>query len=389
MDLKRSIQTGPEGPETHLMNNSEGGFFMIRNMKVGTKLIAAFSLVSLAMLVVGALGYVGMGKMSRCANEIAANRMPSIISLQTINESKTAIQRAERAIMIPAFYKSTTEMQRQYKNMENAWKKVDDGWKTYEPLPRTGEEEALWKQFVPAWGEWKKYQGQVVDLVKAGKHNDSLELSIGKTRTALDNAEKLLRDLIALNEREARNDQATLRQTEKTAKISIIIVNLLAVLLALAFGVIISRMITKPIEKVVHMIQEFGKGHLGVRLRLNQQDEIGVMAQAMDQFADDLQNNVLGTMQKIADGDVSMEVTPKDDGDEITPALKKMIESLKGLTSEATMLTSAAVAGKLATRADASKFQGDYKKIVQGVNDTLDAVIGPLNVSAEYVDRIS
>ena len=35
------------------------------------------------------------------------------------------------------------------------------------------------------------------------------------------------------------------------------------------------------------------------------------------------------------------------------------------------------------------KHNGDYGKIVKGVNDTLDAVIGPLNVAAEYVDRIS
>ena len=40
-------------------------------------------------------------------------------------------------------------------------------------------------------------------------------------------------------------------------------------------------------------------------------------------------------------------------------------------------------------RADASKHQGDFRKIVQGVNDTLDAVIGPLNVAAKYVDDIS
>ena len=45
--------------------------------------------------------------------------------------------------------------------------------------------------------------------------------------------------------------------------------------------------------------------------------------------------------------------------------------------------------GKLATRADATKHQGDFRKIIEGVNVTLDAVIEPLNVSAEYVDRIS
>ncbi len=34
-------------------------------------------------------------------------------------------------------------------------------------------------------------------------------------------------------------------------------------------------------------------------------------------------------------------------------------------------------------------FKGGYREIVQGVNNTLDAVIGPLNVAAEYVDRIA
>ena len=35
------------------------------------------------------------------------------------------------------------------------------------------------------------------------------------------------------------------------------------------------------------------------------------------------------------------------------------------------------------------RHEGDFRKIVEGVNDTLDAVIGPLNVAAEYVERIS
>jgi methyl-accepting chemotaxis protein len=43
------------------------------------------------------------------------------------------------------------------------------------------------------------------------------------------------------------------------------------------------------------------------------------------------------------------------------------------------MLAKAAVEGKLDTRADASKHTGDFQKIVTGVNETLDAVIGPIN----------
>ena len=64
-------------------------------------------------------------------------------------------------------------------------------------------------------------------------------------------------------------------------------------------------------------------------------------------------------------------------------------EAVNAMMADAMMLSRAAIEGKLSTRADASKHQGDYRKVVEGVNATLDAVIGPLNVAAKYVDDIS
>ena len=69
--------------------------------------------------------------------------------------------------------------------------------------------------------------------------------------------------------------------------------------------------------------------------------------------------------------------------------MNQCIDAVNTLVGDASVLSMAAIEGKLATRADATKHQGDFRKIVGGVNDTLDAVIGPLNVAAEYVDRIS
>jgi methyl-accepting chemotaxis protein len=92
----------------------------------------------------------------------------------------------------------------------------------------------------------------------------------------------------------------------------------------------------------------------------------------------------------VAVGDLSREITLKPgDTTSVMSAMKKMVDAIKVLVADANMLSEAAVAGRLATRADASKHQGDFQRIVAGVNDTLDAVIGPLNVAAEYVDRIS
>ena len=73
----------------------------------------------------------------------------------------------------------------------------------------------------------------------------------------------------------------------------------------------------------------------------------------------------------------------------INDTIEIVRSNLKGLIVDMNLLAAAAVEGKLATRADAARHGGDFGKIVEGINRTLDAVIGPLNVAANYVERIS
>ena len=61
---------------------------------------------------------------------------------------------------------------------------------------------------------------------------------------------------------------------------------------------------------------------------------------------------------------------------------------MNGLLAETDRLVTATVAGKLAERGDAAKFAGGLG-LVGGVNNLCDAFVGPINVAAEYVDRIS
>ena len=96
-------------------------------------------------------------------------------------------------------------------------------------------------------------------------------------------------------------------------------------------------------------------------------------------------------VDQISKGAIPAKITANYNGDfnTIKSNLNTCIDAVNALVADANSLSVAAVEGKLATRADVSKHQGDFRKIVQGVNDTLDAVIGPLNVAATYVDQIS
>ena len=95
--------------------------------------------------------------------------------------------------------------------------------------------------------------------------------------------------------------------------------------------------------------------------------------------------------KRIAAGDLSEDVVVSERNElgEIEEALAEVQRSLRQMIADADTLVSAAVEGRLSTRADATRHQGDYRRIVDGVNQTLDAVIGPLNVAADYVEKIS
>ncbi len=93
---------------------------------------------------------------------------------------------------------------------------------------------------------------------------------------------------------------------------------------------------------------------------------------------------------KVADGDLSSRIELKaGDNSSLLYSMEQMSKAILAMVNESKALAQAGVEGKLDKRADASQYKGEFKAVVSGVNATLDAVIGPLNVAAEYVDRIS
>ncbi len=100
------------------------------------------------------------------------------------------------------------------------------------------------------------------------------------------------------------------------------------ILLTLLLAFFLSRAIARPLGQTATMITEIGKGHLSERLNLNREDEIGQMAHAMDEFADNLQHEVIGSLQKLADGDLDLNLIPRDAQDEVRNAFNKLENDL-------------------------------------------------------------
>jgi methyl-accepting chemotaxis protein len=96
-------------------------------------------------------------------------------------------------------------------------------------------------------------------------------------------------------------------------------------------------------------------------------------------------------VESISKGNIPNKITDNYNGDfnAIKNNLNACVDAVNKMAEDANMLAQGAIEGKLSNRADASQHQGDFRKIIEGVNHTLDAVITPLNMAAGYVDNLA
>ncbi len=358
----------------------------INNIRMGTKLIGSFLLVALVIVAVSILSYFNMRTINTNLSDMYSNNVSGITPLGTAYKALYQLRGDNYKYMLIEAERATVK-----NDILTDEKEFDQAIVDYTATNPDGEEAAGLSQITNAWNDYKQQISGDVALVDKGDIQAAIADSAqgGKThdvRTTLDTA---MQDLITLEVNLAKKANDNGNATFASAQIQLLGASIIAVLLAIGLGLLLSNSITGPLQKGVYIMQEMTLGHLSNRLNMQRKDEIGILARSMDLFSADLQNMVVGTVRKIADGDLSTNVTKKDERDEIGPALIQITTSLRGLVAETSILTRAGVEGKLSTRGDASKFKGGYHEIVQGVNNTLDAVIGPLNVAANYMDKIA
>lgn len=94
---------------------------------------------------------------------------------------------------------------------------------------------------------------------------------------------------------------------------------------------------------------------------------------------------------KLSEGDfdLAIDVTNEDETGQLLGSMKNMGEKIKGIVSEIDQVTEAAINGDLQKRCNVRAYGGEFARILEGMNGTMDAVVGPLHMAAEHIEQIS
>jgi methyl-accepting chemotaxis protein len=96
-------------------------------------------------------------------------------------------------------------------------------------------------------------------------------------------------------------------------------------------------------------------------------------------------------VDSISKGNIPDKITEQYQGDfnAIKNNLNTCIDAVNNLVSDANMLAEAAADGRVTARADASQHQGDFRKVVEGVNATLETIVKPIIAVKEAAEAIN
>ncbi len=385
----------------------------MNNMTLGKKISLAFGLVIVLTAILSWVSYSKLTTTAHIYNEITENRLPSIIELSSVESDIRMMMNLERYAMNRRVSYDVRE--EQFKKMEDLWKAVEEASKKFEALPATKEEEKIWGETKSAIQEWYAEHNKIVDKLKernrltasgiggddkaiADLDQSAFEHSM-KATSHFDDLSTHLVEVIDLNIKIAADSDIEADKTRNSAKSFIIFFSLFIVILSIFVAFFISKNINNIVKSMIGetdaLVTAAVDGKLATRGNVESTNfEFQPIVLGFNKVLDAVigpLNVAADYVDKISRGNIPAKITDTYNGDfnTIKNNLNTCIDAVNSMTGDAAMLSKAAVEGKLATRADASKHQGDFRKIVQGVNETLDSVIGPLNVAANYVDRIS
>ncbi|HPO96820.1 MAG TPA: methyl-accepting chemotaxis protein [Bacillota bacterium] len=318
---------------------------MLKNLKLGIKLGLGFGTIACLIMCIAVYSIINLTTINGDIKSIADSGMPKTILAYELIDNLNIVARILRNMVI---LKDPEKIAAENAQIDECSGKIT---KALEELEKDTDEEGKKKLEVlsKTRQEYRTIMQDVRKLALNGKREEATEVLLGKMQAIQDEYFSVLNDFIQYQTNRMTGDAQSANQATSNITNVLIILSLIIVVLAVMIALVVTVSITRPLKTCIEVANQVSQGDMTAEIKVNSKDEVGQLLSAM----------------------------------------QAMVGNIKELVNDTKMLSAAAIAGKLSTRADASKHQGEYRKIVEGINDTLNAVVEPIDEAAAVLQEIA
>nr|WP_268800395.1 methyl-accepting chemotaxis protein [Pseudomonas sp. BSw22131] len=361
----------------------------LRDAKLSSKLIAAFGLCAIITLVVGVLGSRGVSQLSENLNLVFSN---NLVSVARIGESRTKAVEQQRDLYslilatAAAAPQSTKDeiLNRMTANRADSEK----AFTTYRKTPLADDERAAGDKMERDWPAYQTQVQRVVAALQTGDIESARSIMAGDLQRGYATVMDELTLMVDSNNRQIGEGARDADQLQRSATTTLYIGIGVAFIAALALGLFISKLISRPIATAVLSAERIANGDLTHTITSESKDETGQLVSALA----NMQESLKSTIRQIADASHQL-ASAAEELNSVTEdgsrGLLRQNDEIQQAATAVNQMTSAVeeVARNAISTSEASKTASTQAS--NGLGQARDAVAAVNNATVEITSSTS
>jgi methyl-accepting chemotaxis protein len=353
------------------------------NLKIASKLLAAFTAVLLLTIFLGLFSIVQLSKVNDTATDLQKNWLPSV---NAIGEIKYDAARMRSSMLQHILSDDAADMDIYEKELADFDSRLGKSQARYASLITEPEEKKAYDAFLRSKDAYVTEQKAVLGLSRQQKNEEAVARMRGETSRALGEMEAKLQALAEINQKGAARANDLGDALYDHARTLVIAALAGSVILGLALALLLARMISRSLREAVAIAESVAAGDLTRRIEVKRKDETGQLLRALKNMNESLvrivtdvrsgTESISSAASEIAAGNLDLSARTEEQA----ASLEQTAASIEELTSTVRQSAdNARQANQLA--ASASSVAGQGGEIVSQVVDTM----GSINASSRKI----
>lgn len=294
------------------------------NLKIATKLIIGFLIVA---FIAGAVGVVGLLNIARITEADTLLFEENTLGIKYSGDAATYYQRLRYNAIEMALLEDDSLIEDFMTKLNNFIATIDNNLADYEGGIISGEDRELFNELKPQWEKYRVHMQKAMEYGRAGLYDKVQEELLGEADAVGGSVQDALARLVDYNDKTARERAEMNLQLAQRADTLMLVFICLGLIIAVSLGIFIARVISRPITKIVVAADKLASGDMDVEADIYTKDEIGMLAESFRNLVDSTRAQALA-VERIADGDLAVEVEVRSEKDLLGRKLSEMVQKL-------------------------------------------------------------
>ena len=293
---------------------------------LGAKIILACVVAMVLYIIANTIGIYNMKKIGSGYDVVMENYTNKCIDISMFGTEHKKVQDMITYIVYAADNEGSDIASAQ-SNVESLMTSLDSKFGDITKDIKLGNSSSIIKEIEEDMAKESQYYSQIKGLIAENKNAEAISLFNENLYPLQDEMSGDIEEAVDAFKEASDDYKQQVDDFTKSTRTKTLIVEILVVLLMLMFGITFTGTLTRPLKKLTKLSEELAEGNVHIeKYDEKAKDEIGELVRTFFKMADKLKREA-EIAKVVSSGDLSIELKPKSERDELGNAFKLMVDA--------------------------------------------------------------